>query len=238
MSGLPWRARAVRNSMTRYRLVHFFGPDGAGKSTQVDRLAAYLQSRGVSVHKTWVRSPHSLAFLATRLLCRLGISMPLYNPFGYIASRPRVDTNRATKLLWVLLELVSLIPVVLREVVVPVARGRTLVAERYMLDSVVTIGYFLQDEHFIDGWAAWLLYRLIPRDTLFVFLDVDYPSVLERRGNTAEPEEFIDFQRRAYQVLATRVHALAIYTPQHTIEDTQARIRAAVDDHDRASVGS
>ena len=212
-------------SMGRYRMVHFFGPDGAGKTTQVVKLAAYFEKQGVKVHKTWVRSPHSLAFVATMLLYRLGLREQFYNPSGQmIVARPRVDQNRISKFLWVVLELVSVMPVVLREAAIPAVRGRALIAERYLLDSVATIGFFLQDESFVDSWAARFLYRLIPRDTLLVYLDADYPHILQRRGERAEPEEFIAFQRRVYGILAARMRALVIYTPDHTIEQTHALI--------------
>lgn len=211
--------------MGGYRMVHFFGPDGAGKTTQVTKLAAYCEKQGVKVHKTWVRSPHSLAFVATMLLYRLGLHEQFYNPFGHmIVARPRVDQNRLSKFLWVVLELVSVMPVVLREAVIPAVRGRALIAERYLLDSVATIGFFLQDESFVDSWAARFLYRLIPRDTLLVYLDADYPSIVQRRGELAEPEEFIAFQRRVYGILAGSMRALVVYTPDHTIEETHAII--------------
>jgi thymidylate kinase len=211
--------------MGGYRMVHFFGPDGAGKTTQVAKLAAYVEKQGVKVHKTWVRSPHSLAFVATMLLYRLGLRERFCNPFGQvIVSRPRVDQNRVSKFLWVVLELVSVLPVVLREAAIPALRGRALIAERYLLDSVATIGFFLRDESFVDSWAARFLYQLIPRDTLLVYLDADYPTILQRRGERAEPEEFITFQRRVYGILAARMRALVIYTPDHTIEQTHALI--------------
>jgi thymidylate kinase len=209
-------------------MVHFFGPDGAGKSTQVAKLAAYLEEQGAKVHKAWVRSPHTLAFVAWKCLYKLGLCKQLHNPFGDRGSRPCIDQNRVTRFLWVVLEIVSVTPVVLREAVLPATRGRAIVAERYLLDTVATIGWFLQDESFIDSWAARFLYRLIPRDTLLVYLDADYPSILKRRGDTAEPEEFIAFQRRVYAVLAARTRALVIYTPDYTIEETHALICSAL----------
>jgi thymidylate kinase len=219
----------VGKSMGGYRMVHFFGPDGAGKTTQVAKLAARVETQGATVHKTWVRSPHTLAFVATRLLYRLGLHQRFCNPCGHmIVSRPRVDQNRVSKFLWVVLELVSVLPVVLREAVIPALRGHALIAERYLLDSVATIAFFLQDEGFVNSWAARFLYRLIPRDTLLVYLDADYPSILERRGEIAEPEEFIAFQRRVYGILAARMRALVIYTPDHTIEETHAIICSAL----------
>jgi thymidylate kinase len=219
----------VGKSMGGYRMVHFFGPDGAGKTTQVAKLAAHVEKQGAKVHKTWVRSPHSLAFVATMLLYRLGLRERFYNPFGHmIVARPRVDQNRVSKFLWVVLELVSVMPVVLREAAIPAVRGRALIAERYLLDSVATIGFFLHDESFVDSWAARFLYQLIPRDTLLVYLDADYPAILQRRGERAEPEEFIAFQRRVYGILAARMRALVVYTPDHTIEQTHAIICSAL----------
>ena len=221
-------------SMGGYRMVHFFGPDGAGKTTQGEKLATHVEKQGTKVHKAWVRSPHTLAFLATMLLHRLGLHQRFYNPFGHmIVSRPRVDQNRVSRFLWVVLELVSVMPVVLREATIPAVRGRALIAERYLLDSVATIGFFLQDERFVDSWAARLLYQLIPRPTLLVYLDADYPTILQRRGERAEPEEFIAFQRHVYGILAERMRALVIYTPDHPIEETHALLCGALTEGER-----
>jgi thymidylate kinase len=219
--------------MERVPMIHFFGPDGAGKTTQVARLAAYLESVGIPTYKTWVRSPHTLAYVAMVSLYRLGLRHPLYNPAGQEFSRPRIDGNRTVQTLWIALELLSVAPVVVREAIIPRLRGRTLVAERYLLDSVATIAYFLQDETFIDSWPARLLYRLVPRNTLLVYLDADYANVLDRRGDTAEPEVFIEFQRRVYKIMAERMRALVIYTPDRTIEETHALICSALESRER-----
>lgn len=218
-----------------WRMVHFFGPDGAGKTTQVERLTAHFESRGVKTKRAWVRSPHTFAFLAMQLLYLVGLRQRLHNPFGREFSRPRIGRHRLVQTLWVLLELVSVMPLVLIEAVIPQLRHRLIFAERYLLDSVVTIGFFIQDEHFIDSWAARFLYRLVPAETLLVFLDADYPSIVKRRGQTVEPEEFIEFQRRLYRILATRTGALVIYTPDHSIAETSALICQALEDGDRSN---
>jgi thymidylate kinase len=205
-------------------MIHFFGPDGAGKSTQVAKLASYLQDQGYKAKVAWVRSPHTAAYATMRLLYALGLRERLHNPSGREFSRPIVNQNSLSRFLWVVLELISAAPIVLKEAIVPSRRGQIVVAERYVLDTAATIGFFLQDERFIDTWPARLLYKLLLKDTLLVFLDADYDNVVARRGDIAEPQAFIDFQRRVYGKLAARMGATAIYTPSHGIEETHQMI--------------
>ena len=226
------------------RFIHFFGPDGAGKSTQVKILVDFLERKGVQVKKYWVRSPHTIAFVLWRIFVRIGFYRGVMNPFGVPIKLPAVNRSRVLRSLWTATEFLGVLPIILR-VYISILRGHRLVAERYVLDTVVTIAYLINDVNFLNGLASKLLLRFIPRNTMFIFLDADYATICRRRRSllgpensedtgretygsiqksAVEPEEFINFQRRAYKSLAKSFGALVVDTSKLSIEETSGLI--------------
>ena len=68
-------------------LIVFFGPDGAGKTTQVTMLAKYLESRGFRVKKIWIRNFHfPFAYFLSKLFVRFGYYAVEPNPNGKVTS--------------------------------------------------------------------------------------------------------------------------------------------------------
>ena len=221
------------------QLVHFFGPDGAGKSTQVEVLIRTLKHREPRIRKIWLRAPHTVAFLLSRALLKIGFYHIILNPFGDAIRLPAVNRNATIRAIWALLEYISVLPLVIR-IRFLMARGYKCIAERYILDTVTTIAFFLGDIDFIRSKIARMLYRFIPKDTRFIFLDSDYETIFGRRAclhdagthretnrgygtiprEAVEPREFIEFQRTAYICLAESFGALTIDTSKHSVEDT------------------
>lgn len=224
-------------------LIHFFGPDGAGKSTHVDILVNVVCQQGIQVQKCWVRAHHTLAFVLWKFFVKIGFYRIIINPFGPPGKLPAVDRNGLLRFFWSVVELLGVLPVLLR-VRYSLWRGRVLVAERYVLDTVVTIAFFLDDLNFLGSRISRLLLRFIPKDAVFIFLDADYETIFQRRaplftkmhsqktkrnyGATprcpVEPRVFIDFQRTAYKILAKYFDPLVIDTSNHSIEETSVMI--------------
>lgn len=65
------------------RFVHFFDPDGSGKSTQVNLLVDYYLNRGIKVRKFWLRSPHTFAYLLWRFLVLIVFTVVLKMYSGF-----------------------------------------------------------------------------------------------------------------------------------------------------------
>ena len=208
------------------RLIHFFGPDGAGKSTQSSILIDFLINKGFKVKKCWVRSPHTLAFVLWRLFVKIGFYRVVCM---HAAKLPAVDRNRILRGFWSMIELVGVLPIIFR-VYVSMSRGYILVAERYVLDTLTTIAYFINDINSLRSPISRVLLRFIPSNTVFIFLDSDYETIYQRRRARAkthgslEPRAFIEFQRTAYKVLAKSFNALIIDTSNLSIDETSSLI--------------
>jgi thymidylate kinase len=225
------------------RMIHFFGPDGAGKSTQVDILLKKFKEENAKVKKCWIRSPHTLAFILWRLMVKIGFYRSVSNPLGAAYKFPAVDRNNGLRLFWSLIEFFSVLPLIIKTRI-SLFRGYTLIAERYILDTVTTIAYFINDINFLKSQVAKLFFYFLPRDTIFIFLDSDYETIFRRRAGffnvkninprvrayglipkgAVEPKEFIDFQRKAYKILARSFNAFVIDTTKYSITETSNAI--------------
>lgn len=228
--------------------IHFFGPDGSGKSTHVDILVGVLRERGIKAEKCWVRAHHTIAFVLWRLFVTIGFYRVVVNPFGIATKIPAVDRSRLLQFFWSIIELIGVIPLVLR-VRYSLWMGRTMVAERYLLDTVTTIAYFLNDLNFLYSRTSRLLLRFLPKDAVFILLDSDYETIFQRRApffntkatksckkeygaiprSSVEPRVFIDFQRKAYELLAASFDTLMIDTSKHNVEETSKAILQYLD---------
>ena len=199
----------------RARLVSFFGPDGSGKTTQAKMLAEHLGAQGVKVRLAWIRSKHTLAYLVLSAMRRLSPGSVVVSPGGGVM-RIRGVRGRS----WAILEFLSLAPLVLLRVYLPLISGRVVIAERFLVDSIVAIAYTLGDASFDTSREAKLMLAMIPRNSVLIHLDSDYEEITKRRGVYSDPPDFVRFQRAMYERLSRRLRAAKIDTTTEPVEET------------------
>jgi thymidylate kinase len=210
-------------------VIAFFGPDGAGKSTQVSLLIKYLEGKNLKTRRAWIRAVHSYAYFISKFLIRM----------GYVKNTPRnlapgmrrldLGSSPALRLIWPWLELASMLPLILIRVKVPSLFGRVVICERYTLDSVPSISYTLDDGDFDRKLAGRVLLSMVSPSYVLINLDCDYLAIVKRRRELAEPEDFIRIQREMYSKFSQSTKALYLNTASRTPSETQIAIRAYVD---------
>jgi len=206
------------------RFIAFFGPDGTGKSTHANLLLNQFKANEAKVRKVWIRSPHTLAYLLSRLLMKIGFSRKVTNPYGRETTIPAVHKSRWLRFLWPWVELAGVLPVILFRVYIPLHLGYTLVAERYVVDTIVTIAYFTNDLSFLQSRTAKILLRFIPENTIFIHLDSNYAALMKRRNRTVEPYSVIEFQKAGYKMIGNSLGAKCIDTSNLSIHQVSSQI--------------
>src|SRR2546426_3504571 len=138
-------------------VIVFFGPDGAGKSTQVRLLRNSLEENGVKTRTAWIRALHTLAFAIDRFLIRAGYCKTKSNPYGRTYPVPDFDRIPGLRKIWPLIELFSAAPLIVSRVKIPSLLGWTVVCERYTIDSIPSIEYLTESEEFSEHLLARIL---------------------------------------------------------------------------------
>jgi len=146
------------------------------------------------------------------------------NPYGRETKIPAVHSGRGLRFLWSALELISVMPLILLRVYVPLSMGYTVIAERYVPDTIVGIAYYTNDSKFLTSHAAKFLLHFIPKQTVFIHLDSSYSAILKRRGRHVDSYQYLEFQRKGYKTLGEIVGATLIDTSDMSVGDTSKRI--------------
>jgi len=204
------------------KVVIFFGPDGAGKSTQAQRVMKYLSSQGCRTWRTWIRGRHSLAFFLANFLADFGYCQ-IVDVSG--EKRKVFDPRLLPRLapLWGAVEFVSVLPWILLRVYLPGFLGYTVIAERYIVDTVVYLGYWL-GYGYLTSFPAKVLWRFIPEDSVIIHLYADTYMLLERSFDDEVTQDFIEFQQEVYHKVAKKLDAISINTSQFSVEETSQQI--------------
>ncbi|WFO75980.1 hypothetical protein J4526_03800 [Desulfurococcaceae archaeon MEX13E-LK6-19] len=157
-------------------LISFCGPDGVGKTTMYRMLKHVFQlyAKIYKVDYVWLRSPHTFAFILYNF----------YRKIGY--ARPILKT-KVSKYLWIYIEFVSILPKLIMILIKQLCTKRIIIAERYLLDSIVTIlVYFVRDISFMNSLPIRFLllvsFKSVTKGkTVFICLDADEKTIIERR---------------------------------------------------------
>lgn len=194
--------------------ITFEGIDGVGKSTQLDLLQGWLESRGREVIRTLEPGGTELGQEIRHLLLhRKGDVAARAEALLYAADRAH---HVATKIRPAL------------------AEGKVVLSDRYFDSSVAYQGAARElDVEEVRNISLWAVDNLIP--DLTVLLDLDAQAAIQRRNKTGtEPDrlerEKVDFFERArsqYLDLAKEPRFLVVDATL-SIDEIQEQIRARV----------
>lgn len=207
--------------------IYLFGADGTGKTSHANLLAQYLAGRGFHVYRATVKQHHTLAYLLLKMLDVLAVTNSRVRYHGF---EPRL--RKRLQRPWKILELLSLLPAMTYRVLIPLILGQVVVCDRYAIDSLVTLSYFLHDPSLLWGRTARILLLSIPRNGLLIHLDGDTASLLARKKDEPLTQETIDYYRNAYEKIAGHFPNIArLNTTGADLKDVQKHLQFMADSY-------
>ena len=208
-----------------FRAIIFMGPDGSGKSTQARNIARMLTNRGFKVRFCWIRGPHSIASILSRFLIKLGYFRLIEtSESSYKVFDPKLLTGLGA--LWGFIEFLSVLPWIITRMYLPLLLGRIVVADRYILDTIVYALYYV-GPGFMNVWGKILL-CMVPKDSFLICMDADTHVLLERRRNEPLTMDYLIFQRKAYKKLTKQIGAVTMDTTNNNPAETFQAIKIFV----------
>jgi thymidylate kinase/glycosyltransferase involved in cell wall biosynthesis len=205
-------ARGARGRRKHAAIVQISGVDGAGKSTQVERMLAAVREHERSVAALWCRWDPWLARPAVRLLDRLAAGGG-EGQSGATSGAPRdrrrrlrgrVLDNMLMRRLWLALMIVDYGLVTAARVRRRRREVDVLILDRYWHDVLVDFSAGGSLAH-----PPWLLRRLLPDPDLMLVLDLPVETALERQTEGLDSRYFED-RRALYRAVVDRYGAVVV----------------------------
>jgi dTMP kinase len=173
-------------------LICLSGIDGTGKTTLAMKLKSELESLGVRCKYVWFRNARllSLPFLA---LCYLTGFAELTTIKGKRAGIYYFYKSKPVARVWLWISAIDMLVVSLWKIKLPLWRGSTVVADRYVVDALVDL---MGDTGITDlnSYAFKLMLRLLDRRSSTVVLTVDNDESLRRKDDSISSAYLIQRQ--------------------------------------------
>jgi thymidylate kinase len=191
------------------------GPDGTGKTSCAKFMANFLSRNGYHVKRVWIKNVHSIAFLLITFLGKLSPNHVIRSTSGTFVTSSMAKYRKV----WLWVELAGILLKILGIkaylfMLKLGARKNILIADRYLLDSMVhiTISLILSKNenglsfklcNLANSLPFKILRSFLLRATLIIFLDGEVPVLLKRNmiANKADPYGYMVLQRRLYKEL-------------------------------------
>lgn len=186
----------------RYRFMVIEGLDGSGKSTQIERLLAYLKQEGIN-HQ-YLHFPRTDEGYYGELIARFlrGDLGPLESVHPYLVALIYAGNRFDAR----------------EEIASWLADGITVVADRYVVSNMAFQCAKLDSQEEKQALRDWILkfeyeYHKIPRPDVNIFLDVPFQFTMQKlkgersgedrnylNGKNDIHEQDLDFQKKVRQV--------------------------------------
>ncbi len=198
-------------------IIYFFGPDGSGKTSLVKKTASTLSARGHRVKISWMRGTHTASFIFSRIL---------HIHAAFIGQNPRmISIPNSLKLVWRLIEFISVMPVILIRFIIPSLLGFWVIGERYIPDFFVWVSIVTNDHDYVNRLESKILLFLARKAVVKIYVTAD---INELNARSSETFEFLTSQLDLYEALAKALEAHRVNTTNKSVESSFQEIYSII----------
>jgi thymidylate kinase len=212
-------------SLDDLNILALSGPDGTGKTSCANFMASLFFRNGYHVKRVWIKNAHSIAFLLVAFLGKLNPNHVVRSTSGTFVTSSIARYRK----MWLWMELAGILLKMLSVKAYSFmlklgARKSILIADRYILDSMVHITMSLMLSrnknslspklcNLAKSLSFKILRSFLLKSTLTIFLDGEIPVLLKRNvmANKADPYWYMVLQRRLYKELVRILDVPFIY---------------------------
>jgi len=212
-------------------LVYLLGPEGAGKTTQIQHLLPLLKSNGFRVKVIYIRSDHLVLYLLKLLLIKMGRCKDYPYLDGTVVRAPDAQVLKKIGKFWLFMQIPMSLILTFFRVYIPLKLGYVVIAERYLLDTIIdTLGmskWMGLTHSRIPSLVMRCLLHFMPKKSLIIHLYADYNTLRKRyhlRGTPVEPLQWIKFQLTLDKIFCKVFNAYTIKTDEENPVDVFRRI--------------
>jgi dTMP kinase len=193
----------------------FSGIDGAGKSTQIERLASRLRRHGLRTVTLWSRGGYTPGMTALKAWARRLLHPGIIPPPGHSARRAAAFSRRTTRQLWLALAVADLLWLYGLGVRLLRSLGYVVICDRYWQDTMLDFHAHFPQEN-VPAWGLWkLLRRWAPQPNASFLILIPLDEALARSQQKHEP-----FPSAARElVLRLRAYEAWQHSPQWHVLD-------------------
>jgi thymidylate kinase len=207
--------KILKFSLGDLSVLAFSGPDGTGKTSCANFMTNFFSRNGYHVKRVWIKNVHSITFLLITFLGKLSPNCVIRSTSGTFVTSSMAKYRKA----WLWIELAGILLKILSIKAYSFmlklnSRKKILIADRYLLDSMVhiTISLILSKNEnglsfklcdLVNSLPFKILRSFLFRSTLTIFLDGEVPVLLKRNimANKADSYEYMSLQRHLYKEL-------------------------------------
>lgn len=165
------------------KIISIIGPDGVGKTTQIELLISYLNEKGIKYESEWLRFNHMLSLPLLAIARLMGLSEIITLESGNRLGYHYFYKSKIISSLYAFLLFLDTMINTFFKVYIPVfIFKRNIIYDRFiydtMVDLMVSTGIYIG-----ESFSGKLFLSLIPRNSISILLITDVETLRQRRDD-------------------------------------------------------